>query len=1186
MSLHLPEQFFCDSGIFYDSIFQHPPLALIRYAMQLIVKKTVVETSLQTLDLSQINIAIKQLKIDAFCGVNQIDRLTEEFQISSPAGEKEEKENSKSLPVSSMENILITSTLIELIRIYILSSIQKKTLILTLQKYNYPFSTSSASSDVLGDDHLYVFNHLNHSSTSSTIRSMQEAIEPKINFPFLEYYIGIPMKQIQEETLAKLKGEKEESKSSSPTSPASKILHSSTLSPEFEVEMVNNTLKPYLRQLTALKQLLAGHLKEVKESRAFMVFGLTANATEDMIKKAYRSLAIKYHPDKPGGNTAKFQQLQASYQEILNSIKQRKLTDESRMNEDDVAEIFQKIPKNKKNQQQRNPFSFTEDDTMEDTLASFMKSQTASEEKQKKQAKEEDTEEEEADEVKVDAPSPVPEKQKSKLWEDDDSDSSSSSSSSSGKENAHQNHTKDKKEKRDSKEKEEETSDVEVEDEPDEDDDIIDSIDEIIAKYTRNAFPEAEIETKNKNKSPNVSPSSKKAQPPVSNLQPNSSSNPQTSASASTSNRSTFIFPELPTNYETHEEHAMMIYHYIEGLLHTLQKYSHDFSIHLQYNLKWQKTIEKQLAFYSKEVDPIPGLVIGFHEFQKRFLPSTLLKRQQQQGGDKNKQKIEYPGYTESVDESIALIETICEIAQKITTVAMDITTECGIDYATTIRNDSDFTRSIEQTMKLAIMTLQFIVPFVSHSQSFSSTYRRISDSFSTAIESNSEEIANVLIQMMSLGLQNNSKFYMNIMDHIMKLMTSLHNCKEILYYLLQKTKEDALLQFKKKVERKSNIFSAFFSSMSGTGDDNLDDEIIDQMDYCDEDKEMLKQARRKEREEQTKRNNKDDKDGGESNDEEGNNKESNPFGNDDDGAEGGDVLNSLKNKIKLLQYQLQCQQINALKALNSDLITIQSQLMEEFQAVPLYSSFSDLLNDKLPSFRSSTRQLKSSQLLHGGAKDKAGSIQESVFSLIAECVDNSLFLFRNTIMTVDEFYLERVNLSRDFVDEDEDNYSEDDDENDMFDEFDDIYDFDLSNNNKKKKKRAKKEDRKKKLTFEEIISEKIRYYFAWLFCITFLNQENVQEMMINTCQQKNYSLLSSYLSVSSSSEDKSLEKESLEKVRIALLPDYRSKLLYFGSLVDMNQVISILQHELPTKLHDIIEEWNEARSQSTSSLY
>lgn len=50
--------------------------------------------------------------------------------------------------------------------------------------------------------------------------------------------------------------------------------------------------------------------------------GISRNASEDEVKKAYRRLAHKYHPDKPGGNEKKFKEINQAYQ-VLSDKKKR-----------------------------------------------------------------------------------------------------------------------------------------------------------------------------------------------------------------------------------------------------------------------------------------------------------------------------------------------------------------------------------------------------------------------------------------------------------------------------------------------------------------------------------------------------------------------------------------------------------------------------------------------------------------------------------------------------------------------------------------------------------------------------------------------------------------------------------------------------------------------------------------------
>ena len=61
-------------------------------------------------------------------------------------------------------------------------------------------------------------------------------------------------------------------------------------------------------------------------SNYYEILGVTKNATADEIKKAYRTLAFKYHPDRNPGDTAaeeKFKQISAAYDVLGDEAKRR-----------------------------------------------------------------------------------------------------------------------------------------------------------------------------------------------------------------------------------------------------------------------------------------------------------------------------------------------------------------------------------------------------------------------------------------------------------------------------------------------------------------------------------------------------------------------------------------------------------------------------------------------------------------------------------------------------------------------------------------------------------------------------------------------------------------------------------------------------------------------------------------------
>ncbi|VVT46744.1 uncharacterized protein SAPINGB_P001365 [Magnusiomyces paraingens] len=64
----------------------------------------------------------------------------------------------------------------------------------------------------------------------------------------------------------------------------------------------------------------------VKDKKLYDLLGVAPDASENELKKAYRKMALKFHPDKPTGDTEKFKEISEAY-DILSNPDKRQIYD-------------------------------------------------------------------------------------------------------------------------------------------------------------------------------------------------------------------------------------------------------------------------------------------------------------------------------------------------------------------------------------------------------------------------------------------------------------------------------------------------------------------------------------------------------------------------------------------------------------------------------------------------------------------------------------------------------------------------------------------------------------------------------------------------------------------------------------------------------------------------------------------
>lgn len=1133
--VNLPEHFLCDSGYLYQHIFHKPPSTVIKEAVQLLVNKAY-ENNSAALGMEQVNVALKQIRLDAmsgkFSGSNHsIGNGNEDNKENSSIGNHErdrilQAETNSSLAKYGGQKyeLFRAMIMIELIRIHIRHSCAKKS----------PHSKSSSSSS------SYSFN--SEDSTKQSTNNTSSIVE-----------------QVITESLQKLS---EQAKKMSAE----------------ELERMNLSLKPYLRQLSQLKIHLSEQLEILKDSKAYLALGLRKDATEEMIKKAYRLLAIKYHPDKPGGNTALFQQLQVSYQELLKKkqlesaqrealeeLKKKKKSAATKESKRDVKNTHEKMSnsshKSKVNDQEIEEMN-TSDDEENDRKDSCKSSV-----EQEKIPKENDLcAEEDREEDVV-----------------DDADESFEKSSD-GPDICSEPYDEDPLR---------ESSGIAREFEVDSDeeaDEILRDLREI-DQFTAMKQQRGEESAANTRK--------RVDEFDTKNISATSAASSTCMDSKNKSDSPYFVRAWQPKITKSHgeedeeaEEESPMdlakraVAHY-EELLAALHRATGALSEITQKSVRMNKAIEKQLS--SAKNNSATNLSsrynldlseFGYHSVldieissKKATLKSILAILEENLGKRSagNSSCTEDPSVGVKLEHSSVCLEAICDLSQRCGSLAMFLASDVNSSFSSVAAGDSSFIPLVESAMQTSLRALRAVVPIVSACEQLTHSHRRVHEAlynnFLLLNNSSNIEIFSLLFEMVSTASKNTLTTLLQALDTSMLASTQCHQLREKLAEMLQEVQLKVLLQAKKEVEEAN--------------------EFMEESELCEEDREALRQARfntyhgcaaskESAEDKSAQKNAEEDPSNADESDEEREVAPDTKSMQDED-----DVFADLKNKIKMLQAQLSLQQVQALQTLNAEALSLRSQILQEISQIPLMPELPQLLVENCKAFREKTGQ----SILAGAgqsAKSQASAdMKEALLSLLAECLDGAINSLRNELLstatnnTITDSLRGKRNINQSSGSSSSSLCSSPTTSTRrMFQDpaerakqqqiFDEIFNS------------GDKSVEDESTTELQAVKKALESHFYWLKVELADGTEGIQ--YFNALETQLDSLTDSGKKPNESDLNTSSD-EKRKVLKLALPTDYRSKLLWFASLVDKNAVKDILGQELLSKMKETIEDYREKKS-------
>ena len=299
-----------------------------------------------------------------------------------------------------------------------------------------------------------------------------------------------------------------------------------------------------------------------------------------------------------------------------------------------------------------------------------------------------------------------------------------------------------------------------------------------------------------------------------------------------------------------------------------------------------------------------------------------------------------------------------------------------------------------------------------------------------------------------------------------------------------------------------------------------------DENHYSEEDKAELAEVRKKQREEMCKQNTEE-------------------FEKEQEEKQNDDSIENLKDQIKSLQVQLRVQHVQALHSLNGEAREIQKKLQQELIDVANATSI-----DQVDTNVQSRKRKKD-----GSHTD----FKTSLISLIADFIDCSCNNLRSDIQSMGSessltdakpFLRKHLGWMISLVGNQLVEENEADDNADA------------------EKSEVEEKNIDELITHDDIdLNIKVDEDSS----IIDENQSNIESKDTNDCDSDT----NTKGQVNTEEDTKEKKMKNLKSIRLALLPDFRSKVLWISALLDESNISNIINNELSARLNHILDEIN-----------